>query len=260
MHLYISIVSHLHHSIIINLGTIKTLASHPDITVVCRDNIQTKPLTVACKKYHVHYIANKQKAGFAANNNANFLYCKDTLGMKDDDYFVILNPDIFMTNQAITTLVSSLKALKHDFYAPNLLLDNEQLMLDDNIRVYPKFINFLETYLLNKRATMVNRKAGLLSTHSYWASGAFLIIKAKLYQSAKGLDERYYLYCEDIDFCERLKIRGIHFHYLEHVKPIHYRRRDSKRFMTRYFWWHVFSVFRYSFSKKKFEARKSKIQ
>jgi len=257
MKLFVSIVSHLHHSVLINLGTMKELAEHPGIEVICRDNIPTMPLPLACEKYGVHYVCNEAEYGFSANNNANFQYCLDNLGMTPNDYFVVFNPDLYMLKKSINDLVSSVESLNRDFYVPNLLLDKEEFMFDDNIRTYPKFRNFLETYLFNKRSTMLNRESGLIDSKLCWASGAFLILRARLYADAKGLDERYYLYCEDIDFCARLKKKNIYFHYLPHVKATHLRRRDSKRFMSKYFWWHVSSVFKYSFGRKSFESKKS---
>lgn len=260
MRLFVSIVSHLHHSILINLGTMRLLAEHPDIVVVCRDNVSTQPLKIACKKYQVHYQCNSSPMGFSANNNANFEYCRTHLGMADNDYFIVFNPDLFMQKRQIDAMVLFVKRLNKAFLVPNLLLDNEELMVDDNIRRYPSFFNFIQTYVFNKRVTVVNRSKGLKDTQNYWASGAFLIVKTHIYQSVRGLDERYYMYCEDIDFCARLKKQGVYFHYLPKVKATHLRRRDSKRFLSKYFWWHVASVFRYSFLPRRVEAKKSRLQ
>jgi hypothetical protein len=257
MRIFISIVSHLHHSILINLGTMQLLAQHPDITVVCRDNIATEPLVKICERYGVYYQYNVNQMGFAANNNTNFEYCKHELGMKADDFFIVLNPDIYMQEKDIEQLVLTLKQTKASFLVPNLLLDKEEMMLDDNIRSYPQFINFIQTYLFNQRVTMVDRRNGLPETASYWASGAFLIVKASLFQRVKGLEERYYMYCEDIDFSLRLRLDNIYFEYLPNLKPTHFRSRDSRRFMTKYFLWHVSSVFRYCFSRPVLISKRS---
>ena len=141
----------------------------------------------------------------------------------------------------------------------NLFLDREYMVQDDNIRIYPKFINFIKTYLLNDRSTMVNRNNGFVVSDNHWASASFLIINAALYSQLKGLDESYYMYCEDIDFFYRAKKIVSKFSYLESIKAVHYRRRDSKRFLSKYFFWHVASVFKYSFSKKKLHAKKSSL-
>ena len=71
MRIFISIVSHRHHDVIINLGTIKVLSKYDEVIVVCRDNDPVGKLKKYCDKYDAHYIANGNEQGFSANNNAN---------------------------------------------------------------------------------------------------------------------------------------------------------------------------------------------
>lgn len=260
MRLFISVVSHLHHDIIINLDSIKLLSSFPNIELVCRDNLAVEKLKHYCDKYGVHYLANNKQQGFSANNNANYLYCKFELGMQEDDYFIMVNPDVFISTENVQRLIDSLACQHIDLASANLFLDREEMVVDDNIRTYPKFVNFIETYLFNKRSTMVDRKAGLPEGGEYWASCSFMIVKAAIYNSLNGLDERYYMYCEDIDFCLRAKKAGIPLNYLEEVKAVHFRRCASKRFLSKYFFWHVHSVFKYSFVKKNKLALKSQLE
>jgi len=256
MKIFISIVSHLHHDIIINLGTIKNLIKYADVQVICRDNKPISKLQSYCEKYGAVYLPNSHQQGFAANNNNNFLYCQEKLGMQKEDLFLLLNPDVYLSNEAIIQLIAMKKEQPPKLATCNLYLDREYMAQDDNIRIYPKFINFIKTYLLNDRATMVNRESGLEISKKHWASCSFMLVQADLYIQLKGLDESHYMYCEDIDFFHRASLTGQSFSYLESIKAVHYRRRDSKRFLSKYFFWHVSSVFKYSFSKKKPQAKK----
>ncbi len=257
MTLFISIVSHLHHDVIINLGTIKRLSQYENVVVVCRDNKPINKLQLYCDKYGVNYLPNVHEQGFAANNNQNFLYCQNNLGMKSSDLFLLLNPDVEIDDDGILQLISMITNEAPKLATCNLYLDREYMMADDNIRLYPTFTNFIKTYLLNDRATMVDRKNGFVISKKHWASAAFLLVESALYSQLKGLDESYYMYCEDIDFCYRAKKSGYDLCYLETLKAVHFRRRYSKRFMSKYFFWHVASVFRYSFVRKKAQAKKS---
>ena len=257
MKIFISIVSHLHHDVIINLGTIKKLRNYADVTVVCRDNVPISKLRLYCEKYGAIYLPNSYRQGFAANNNNNFLYCQEKLGMQSTDLFLLLNPDVYISNDAIKQLLTKVSEQQPKLATCNLYLDREYMVQDDNIRIYPKFVNFIKTYLLNDRSTMVNRESGLSVSVKHWASCSFMLVEADLYQKLKGLDESYYMYCEDIDFFHRANLAGQSFSYMESIKAVHYRRRNSKRFLSKYFFWHVGSVFKYSFSKKKMQAKKS---
>ena len=89
MKFFISIVSHQHHDLIINLSVMKLLSAFPDVQVICSDNKPAEKLKQYCEKYHVHYIGNKSEQGFAENNNQNYLYCESNLGMKKEDYLII---------------------------------------------------------------------------------------------------------------------------------------------------------------------------
>jgi N-acetylglucosaminyl-diphospho-decaprenol L-rhamnosyltransferase len=259
MTIFFSIASHLDHDIIIRLGVIKTLNAFDEINVVCRDNIPNSKLKVYCEKFGAYYIANNFEQGFAANNNANFIYCKETLGMQDQDYFILLNPDIDIVAEQVTNLVTTLANKKVELAACNLYLDREERVPDDNVRLYPNFISFVKAYLLNDTSTVVHRGKSFKISDSHWINGSFMIVQAHAYQSLLGLDEQFYLYCEDLDFCYRAKIKGYKLTYLENVKAVHFKQRDSRRFLSKYFFWHVKSVFIYSFKSKSIRAKKSQL-
>jgi len=130
---------------------------------------------------------------------------------------------------------------------------------DDNVRLYPNFTSFVKTYLLNDKSTMVHRGESFELSENHWINGSFMIVLASVYQSLSGLDERFHLYCEDIDFCHRAKMKGYKATYLENVKAVHFKRRDSRHFLSKYFFWHVKSVFIYSFRSKSIRAKKSQL-
>lgn len=258
MKLYISVVSHRHQDVIINLESLKKLAKVKNISIVCLDNIATPKLRKYCRKYKIHYLTNKTEQGFATNNNRVFNHCVETLGMKQDDAFMLLNPDVMIDRECLDLLLDSLKKHPDKIHAPNLFIDKEHIVQDDNIRKYPKFWNFVRTYLLNDRSTMIERrKEEVPAGDTVWSSGAAMMLKAKVYTKLCGLDEAYFLYCEDIDFCMRAKGKGHFVYYNEQAKAIHFRQRDSKRFLTCYFFWHVQSVFLYTFAQYKLRKPKS---
>jgi len=258
MRIFISVVSHFHHDIIINLGALKQLAKFEQVEVICRDNHAIKKLKNYCKKYNVHYLPNQKMQGFATNNNENYCYAKQHLNLKDEDYFVLLNPDVFLKTKDIEIFIDTLQQSDIDLGVANLFLDREEIVHDDNIRRYPTFLNFIKTYLFNDRSTMVNRNKPLDRNVKYWASCSFMIVNARIYAQLEGLDERYYMYCEDVDFCYRAKNKlGIKLTYLEQVHAVHFRHRCSKQFFSKYFFWHVCSVFKYSFTNKSIQSKNS---
>lgn len=55
----------------------------------------------------------------------------------------------------------------------------------------------------------------------FWASGASLFIRAKLYHEAGGLDEDFFAHMEEIDLCWRIKNRGFRVMYCPDSKVYH---------------------------------------
>lgn len=257
MRIIVSTVSHDHQAMIFELDALAQFAYHDDIIVICRDNKPNRELQTYCENNNIIYIANDKQYGFAKNNNLNFLFYKKNLSPKCDDFFLLLNPDVQITSDTIDNLKKYLIGKSKSIIAGNLFLDENLSVTDDNIRRYPKLYQFAKTYLLGDRSTMISRTAGLPEDGDFWASGAFLVINTSLYEQLSGLDERYYMYCEDIDFCFRAAKANIPVVLAEEVKAIHWRQRASKKILSQFFFWHVMSVLKYCFIKKKTKANKS---
>jgi N-acetylglucosaminyl-diphospho-decaprenol L-rhamnosyltransferase len=55
-----------------------------------------------------------------------------------------------------------------------------------------------------------------------WVSGAFLLTRRALWNTIGGLDERYFMYVEDVDYCKHVRLHGYHVAYLPEVRVTHY--------------------------------------
>ena len=76
MRIIVSVVSHKHHNVIINLMTLKNLAAMDDVEVLCRDNLPVSKLKVYCELHDISYLPNESPLGFSENNNLNGLGSK----------------------------------------------------------------------------------------------------------------------------------------------------------------------------------------
>ena len=55
-----------------------------------------------------------------------------------------------------------------------------------------------------------------------WVSGAFLLTRRSLWDAIGGLDERYFMYVEDVDYCKHVHLHGYTVAYLPSVQVCHY--------------------------------------
>jgi N-acetylglucosaminyl-diphospho-decaprenol L-rhamnosyltransferase len=60
-----------------------------------------------------------------------------------------------------------------------------------------------------------------------WVTGACLLVRRADAESAGLLDERYFMYCEDMDFCTALRARGRHVRFSPSAEIVHFRGRSA---------------------------------
>ena len=60
-----------------------------------------------------------------------------------------------------------------------------------------------------------------------WISGACMMIRRTAFEQVAGMDEGFFLYWEDADFCRRLKQAGWRTVYLPDVTSMHIGGRSS---------------------------------
>ena len=61
-----------------------------------------------------------------------------------------------------------------------------------------------------------------------WVSGACLLVRRADAESAGLLDERYFMYCEDVDFCAAIRSRGGRVYFTPSTEVIHLRGRSAR--------------------------------
>ncbi len=166
---------------------------------------------------------NTEPVGFATNHNRAFALARSPL-------FCILNPDIALPDPQIWMALANQARNPHAGC------------------IYPKLINPDGTRQDNRRAVptpwalfrrrVLHRDEQRLD----WISAAFWVVPAQLYANLGGLDERYRLYCEDVDFCLRLQLAGWHLVPAQ-THAVHDAQRSSHRRWL-HLSWHLTSLLR----------------
>ena len=62
---------------------------------------------------------------------------------------------------------------------------------------------------------------------SDWVSGACLLVRRAAAEAVGLLDERYFMYAEDVDFCAAIRARGGRIHFAPSVTVVHARGRSA---------------------------------
>ncbi len=157
----------------------------------------------------IRIIENKQNYGFAKGYNK-------ALQEVDADYYVLLNSDVEVTPFWIPPIIELME--KDSTIAccqPKLLS-----YLEKNKFEYAGgaggFIDYLGYPFCRGRIfNSLEEDHGQYNDEKeiFWATGAALFVKAKIYKEFGGLDEDFFAHQEEIDFCWRVKNAGYKVYY-----------------------------------------------
>lgn len=243
--IHIIVVSHHHDRYVIPL--INKLQNQQPQSTDCfrlyiKDNVNSANLHDYCEKHGVIYFSSNEQSGFSKNNNLAVNSIVSNFEVNDDDYFLILNPDVLVDGEKIVKLSGILKIKAYDLFTVDLFKDEKLSVRDPAVRKFPKLIDFFTSYFLGYNKSIIDREN--IHTHQEvdWCAGSFLGIKSSVYKEINGFDENFFMYCEDIDICFRAKKKGFKLIYIPEIKVVHFSQNDNRSFFSKNFIWHLRSI------------------
>lgn len=178
--------------------------------------------TVAQKYPDVRLIRNRVNLGFAAGCNIAF---KHSTGR----YFLLLNTDTLVLDGALGAMVAFMDD-HPDAGAVGCKLLNPDGTLQRSCSRFPSLITELFDALYLSKLFPRSRLFGCYSM-SYWgfdetsevdfAGGSCLMVRRDAVEEVGLLDEGYFMYTEEADWCYRLWQRGWRVYYFPDAQVIH---------------------------------------
>jgi N-acetylglucosaminyl-diphospho-decaprenol L-rhamnosyltransferase len=161
--------------------------------------------------------------GFSHANNRGLMTC-------DARYVLFLNPDTEIVEGTFEELVHAMDA------RPTVgLIGVRQVTpdgrVDKTIRRFPNALRALGDAFATERLPRHPRWFGEreLDRSVYdrevdcdWTSGSFMLARREAIESAGFLDERYFMYSDETDFCRRIKAAGWEIRHLPSMTIIHH--------------------------------------
>ena len=214
--------------------------------IVVVDNASSEPGLAAVQEKHpaVRWILNSENLGYARGANLG-------LGSIQAAYYLVLNPDIVAQPGAIDSLLAFADSHpKAGIIGPQLL--NEDGSVQDSCRRFYTFKTLLlRRTLLGKilpRSRTVDEHLMRDFDHASvrpvdWVLGGCLLVRRSALERTGPMDERFFLYFEDVDWCYRMWQAGYEVLYTPDARFAHRHRRDSaKGALHRGFWLHLTSL------------------
>ncbi|RJG50617.1 glycosyltransferase [Motilimonas pumila] len=249
MSIYISIISHGHESMIIENSELLSINRLENVKLIIKDNTPSAALAAHCKNENIIYLRSDKKYGFGENNNHIFKHCK-TLGIKNSDWFFIVNPDVSITVSEFKRLIFELKNHKSGIFAPHLYKDFSFEKDELSLRKFPNIKSLVKLFIKKPVCEPYNMDEMKNGEIVNWASGAFLIFNAELYESLNGFDERYFMYYEDVDICYRARYKfNCKVIFLKNISAVHAGAYQNRKVLSPHFRWYLISLFTFLLSK-----------
>ncbi len=169
-------------------------------------------------------------------------------------YVLIFNPDIEVREGSIESLLGFMETHPDAGIAGSRLLYPDGTLQYSCRTFYTVPVVLLRRTLLGRifpNARTVREHLMLDWDHASsravdWVIGACMIVRREAFEKVGGMDERFFLYLEDVDWCSRMQKHGYNVYYVADAEMVHHHRRESAKMLPdRKLLAHLFSTFRY---------------
>jgi GT2 family glycosyltransferase len=198
-------------------------------------------------------IQNKVNAGFSKANNQAIKKAKG-------EYILLLNPDTIIEEDTLKKCLAFMSKKNNAGSLGVKMIDGNGKFLPESKRSFPTpLVAFYKIFGLS---TLFPRSKRFGTYHLSFLdkdkihevdvlSGAFLLIRKKVLDKIGLLDEKFFMYGEDIDISYRIQKAGFKNYYFPKTKIIHYKGESTKKSSVNY----VFIFYRAMiiFAKKHFK-------
>lgn len=179
----------------------------------------------------VRGIANAENVGYARAINQG-------LAATRGEFVLAMNPDCVLERGSLAALIGYLRAHPRTAVVGPKILDSDGA-LQYSARSFPDHLTFLfNRYSLLTRLFPGNRfsRRYLLTDWDHasvrevdWVSGACLMVRRSAITQVGGMDEAYFMFNEDVDWCRRMKLAGWAVTYVPEARVVHHIGASRKK-------------------------------
>src|SRR3990172_4972493 len=179
----------------------------------------------------VRMVANDRNIGFAAANNI-------ALRLSRGRYMLLLNPDTIVKEDTFQIIIRFLDTHPDAGLAGCRILNPDGTLQLACRRSFPTpWVAFTKisglSALYPESRIFGKYNLGYLDPDRTYEvdaiSGSFMAVRREAYEKAGGLDEEYFMYGEDLDWCYRIKQAGWKVYYVSGTRIIHYKGESVRR-------------------------------
>lgn len=179
----------------------------------------------------VKIIELSENLGFSKANNIGLKIAKG-------EYICLLNPDTIVEEDTLNTMIRFMESHPEAGMAGCKILNPDGTFQLACRRSFPTpWVAFTKIFglsaLFPKSKLFARYNLTYLDENQTYEvdaiSGSFMFLRKDVYEKVGGLDESFFMYGEDLDWCFRIKKAGFKIYYVHSTKIIHFKGESTKR-------------------------------
>ncbi len=191
-------------------SVLKSNVKNFELEIVVVDNGSQEKLQIA--DINIKILNNKQNLGFAAGNNIGMKYALEN----DADYVLVLNNDTIIDKSLISNMLKTMEAnrkigaLSPKIYFAKGFEFHDKYKEEDLGKVIwyaGGQIDWDNIYGSNRGVDEVDRGQYQKLIATDFATGACVMYRAQALKEVGLFNEKYFMYLEDVDLSQRLKLK-----------------------------------------------------
>ena len=213
----------------------KIRATDFSVKIVVVENHSPEPIEKLKKEFKkAVFLKNSQNLGFAEGNNVGI---REVL-KKKGDYVLVLNNDTTVDKNLLSELVRAAeKDRKIGIVAPKIYfapgyeyhLSRYKPSEQGEVLWYAGGkIDWQNVLCSHRGVDEVDKGQYDKQVNTDYTSGCAMLIKRQVFEKFGLLDKRYFLYLEDVEFCQRAKKAGFKVFYVPKAKIWHFNAGSSE--------------------------------
>ena len=180
--------------------------SYPNYKIIVVDNFSTDESSSILNRLEdnsrIYFIQSNENNGFSAGNNIGIKKAVE-LGA---DFFMLLNNDTLVTKDFLTNLIISYKktGIPSSIFTGLILYEKNRNQIWYAGGSYNKNTALTKHFYMNQ--TINENELGKMEVS--FISGCEMLCPISVIEDVGYMDDDYFLYAEDVDYCCRLSLNG----------------------------------------------------
>ena len=178
----------------------------------------------------VRLIVSERNLGFTGGNNLALRLCRH-------DYVMLLNPDTELVGNALAEMLAYLETHAQVGVLGPLLRYGDGRLQSSRRRFPTLMMAMMESTLLEqwfpenrwRRAYHMRDTRDDQVQEVDWVTGSCMLVRGQILQEIGLLDEEFFMYSEELDWCRRIANAGWRIVYMPRATVIHHEGKSSSQ-------------------------------